>query len=420
VSSPHAFAPAWPNVGPAISKPRKHAWDDLGFAVVWILAFAIPWGDMVLLPYQVQASRVFSVAAGLFWLIALIRGRKMRAPEAAHWALFLFVICSASNLAWTAEPEKSFRRILSYSQLFIVACLVHQAARTVRQYHSLLAAYLLGTFVAIAGQLYNFARGVTTGDGRFTAPGFDPNDLAMTIVLGIPLAWHMAVRRRVYVWLATLYIPIAITGCLMTASRGALVTLTVALLYPLTTLPKLRRRSWIALGLILVGSIGVFSALKDDISFHRLRTITRELNDRDLNGRVDIWQRGFDAFVENPVLGTGAGTFSSAVGSWRIRDIAAHNTLLGILVEHGVVGLSLFISILGALFWRSSRGDPAETRLWIFMLLSWSVAATTLSWENRELTWLIWGLCMADPLIGLSGQPRRQKGYAYVGQKVWA
>ncbi|MBL8210051.1 MAG: O-antigen ligase family protein [Bryobacterales bacterium] len=380
---------------------------------------------MLLLPYQVQASRVFTLFVGAFWFFAILRGRALRKPEIAHWAMLLFIVCAAANLPWTPEPERSFRRILSYSQLFLLAVLVHQAARTTRQYHSLLAAYLAGGMVPIAGQFYNFTFGVTTGDGRYTSPGFDPNDLAITLVLGIPIAWHLAVKRRLHTWLASCYIPLAITGCLMTASRGALVTLAVALLYPLTSLPKMRRRSMAAFFLILGGSVCVFLSLKGDIAFHRLATITRELSDRDLNGRVDIWQRGINVFMDNPLLGAGAGNFGSAVGSWRSRDIAAHNTMLGVLVEHGLLGISLFIFTIAALLQRARQGEPGEGRFWILLLASWCVAVSTLSWENRELTWLLWGLCLADPLLskayrGLRGRRQVARGYSYVNQKVWA
>lgn len=417
---------AIPTGSTSLRQPRREAWDNLGLAAVWLLTFAIPWGDMLVLPYQVQGSRVFTLVVGVFWLFAIARGRALRKPEIAHWVLLLFIACAAANLPWTPDPEKSFRRILSYSQLLLVAALVHQAARTIRQFHSLLAAYLAGTLVAIAGQFYNFTLGVTTGDGRYTSPGFDPNDLAITIVLGIPIAWHLAVKRRLYTYLASCYIPLAITGCLMTASRGALVTLAVALLYPLTSLPRMRRRSIAAFLLILGGSVIVFVSLKGDIAFHRLATITRELSNRDLNGRVDIWQRGIEIFLENPILGAGAGNFGSAVGSWRSRDIAAHNTLLGILVEHGLVGTCLFLFTIIALLKRARQGESDEGRFWILLLASWCVAVSTLSWENRELTWLLWGLCLADPLLnrgfrrklGEAGQPTRK--YTYVNQKVWA
>lgn len=131
-------------------------------------------GYMLLLSYQIQATRVFTLLVGAFWLFAIARKRARRKPEFAHWAMLLFIVCAAANLPWTPEPEKSFPRMLSYSQLFLVAVLVHQAARTTRQYHSLLAACLAGTLVAIAGQFYNFTLGVTPGMAAIAHPDSTP------------------------------------------------------------------------------------------------------------------------------------------------------------------------------------------------------------------------------------------------------
>lgn len=77
--------------------------------------------------------------------------------------------------------------------------------------------------------------------------------------------------------------------------------------------------------------------------------------------------------------------------------MAAHNALLGVAVEHGVVGLLLILGTLGALVRRVWKCDPRERRVWLILLAAWGVAAMSLSWENREMTWLLWGMCAAQP-----------------------
>ncbi len=377
---------------------RPHRWDQIGFGLVSILVFLIPWGDMLLLPMEVQASRVFTLAATAAWIPLLWRRRKMRPLESPHILMLLFVLWAGINIMESAEPERTLRRVLSYMQLFLDAWIIHQCLQSAGRLEKLLAAWLLGCYVCAAGVLYNFSRNVYQGDGRYTAPGFDPNDLAVTLVLGIPVAWYLSLRNLPYKWIYRLYMPFAIAAILLTASRGALVTLSVVLLYPLTTIPKTSAKALAGIVLLAVLSSAAVMQFSSEISFRRLSTIADQLSARDLNGRIDIWQRGYEAFLERPLMGAGAGGFGTAVGARRGRELAAHNTLLGILVEHGLIGLALFLGICLALLRRTRRMPPPEARLWFFLLLGWGVAVTTLSWENREMTWLLWGLCAAGAI----------------------
>jgi O-antigen ligase len=96
-----------------------------------------------------------------------------------------------------------------------------------------------------------------------------------------------------------------------------------------------------------------------------------------------------------------------SVAARRSKDLAAHNTFLGILVEHGLVGLTLFGCIIWTLMAKAWRTPALESRMWMVTLLAWCVGAMSLSWENREMTWLLWGLCASYPLLARRHAVRR-------------
>jgi O-antigen ligase len=406
-SSP-SYANSIPFKPPAAARirPAESRWESISFFMVWVLGFSIPWGDMVSLPYDVQASRVLTIITAGFFSAALWRRHPMRQLDKPLWWMLLFVAWAAFSVLWSIEAEKSFRRVLSYFQLFLNVWLIHQAIRTTARYDKILLAYIAGCYVAMAGIAYNFSRSVTTGDGRFTAPGFDPNDLAVTLVLGIPLAWYLAFRRNRFVWFSALYVPCAIASSLLTASRGALITLVVCLLYPLMTIPKASIRALLVLVLLVAVSGGVLLSVQSEIAFDRLGTITQQFTARDLNGRFDIWERGLAVFYEHPLAGVGTGAFGSAAGARRSRDLVAHNILLGVLVDHGLIGIAMLIGIILSLFSRAWTRNSDERSLWLVVLLAWCVAVMSLSWENRELTWLLWGLCVCCPIVSRQHKKR--------------
>lgn len=384
----------WQRAAAARSSQSAEGWHRVSFGLVCLLAFFIPWGDMVVLPYEVQASRAFTLVAVVAWVLHLKSGYPVRNLQSSHRLLLLFVLWAGVTVIWTAEPERAARRAISYCQLFLDLWLVYQCCSTARDYRRLLGAFLLGCSVGFAGLAYNFAIGEFQGDGRYTAPGFDPNDLACTLILGIPTALYLPASGRRGAWISWLYIPCAVLASLLTASRGALAALAVCLLASLAITTRVSVRAILSLVLVTVLSGTGLAVFWNEISFRRLSTMGEQLAARDLNGRVDIWERGFNAFLEHPLVGVGGGGFGSAVGA-RNRELAAHNTGLGVLVEHGLIGLTLFAGGVLLLFLRNWRRRSLEEKIWAVTLSGWAIAATTLSWENREITWLLWGLCSA-------------------------
>jgi tetratricopeptide (TPR) repeat protein len=132
------------------------------------------------------------------------------------------------------------------------------------------------------------------------------------------------------------------------------------------------------------------------------------LTDVGNNGRIQHWEEALDAFADQPLRGTGAGTYELTWAEHRpseftVRD--GHSLYLETLSELGVVGGILLIAalggILGALAWRA-RGK--ERALWAAMLAAggvWALhAAQDWVWELPSVTaWLFaaGGIALARP-----------------------
>ena len=82
--------------------------------------------------------------------------------------------------------------------------------------------------------------------GRYTATGFNVNDVGLTVALGIPVAWHLAVSEGGSKMIRRLrlanyiYIPVAVLAIFLTASRGSLIAAIPAILFVVASLPRLR------------------------------------------------------------------------------------------------------------------------------------------------------------------------------------
>jgi O-antigen ligase len=126
--------------------------------------------------------------------------------------------------------------------------------------------------------------------------------------------------------------------------------------------------------------------------------------------RVTNWLRALRVFLDNPIIGVGFNTFGYVGESygWPRKGLAGNSTdggLLFIAVMTGVVGLTLYMTMLVAVIrrcrrvWRDPRTAPT------FRALATGVAAATVAicvqsfFVNSLLTvfvmeplWLLWGI----------------------------
>jgi O-antigen ligase len=383
-----------PFVNPDFTPVHARATHETRDVCAWtaaFLCFAIPWSDLFLLPLKVQFTRPLSVVAMLIWIVSARIGNRARPMGAAVFAMFLFVAFCPANFLITEDPERTSRRVLSYYGTFLLVLFLRQAVQSVETYQFLLKSLVAGCAVSLAGLAYNVLRGHEMGDGRYTAPHMDPNDLAAQLVFSITIATYLVFRRTKGSALLLAYIPFAVSGVLLTGSRAGLVIFGVCALYPLSALLRLKFRARCAVLVAIAASFVAVQAVAPDISFDRLRTTNEQITQLDMNGRGAIWTAGMEMFWQSPALGIGAGAFGSSVNVG--TRVAAHNTYLEVLVEHGALGLLLFALISLTLLAVALTFAPEDRKMWLFLLSALAIMSATLSWENREMTWLIWGLC---------------------------
>jgi len=121
--------------------------------------------------------------------------------------------------------------------------------------------------------------------------------------------------------------------------------------------------------------------------------------------RLDLWKAGWVVFKKNPVFGVGLGNYlvkmpkyQKEIGS--IQNDNSGNMYLHVAAESGVVGLVIFLVMLGALFrifYRKFKFRPDYMRLGAFgsmagILLIFMFGAHLLAFETNILIWFITSL----------------------------
>ena len=366
--------------------------------------FSIPWENSVVLPGLGSIARIIGLLATASWMGKVLFKGELRRPHLFHLAMFAYIAWNAATIFWSIKPDNTFNRIETYIQLFIFSLLIWDLLDNRDSLDDGLQMYILGGGVAIVSTIFNYFAGVGVRGGiRYAASGFDPNDMGITLAIGMPMAWYLATssRERTLGWLLRLinyaYIPGAVMAILLAASRTSLIATAPASLYVLMTLSRLRLMTRIIVFSILIYALFIIQPLIPDSSFQRLSQTGDSIASGNLTGRVDIWREGYQVFAAHPLNGVGSGTFRDAID----KKKAPHNVFVALSTETGLIGISLIGLILLIVIQQIWRHPSwTERLLWTSILSIWFLGAITLNWEYRKPTWLLFLLivCSANVL----------------------
>ena len=366
-----------------------------------VLIFVIPLENTVMIGSIGTLSRMIGMLVAAVWLLAVVVEGELRRPGLFHGLVMLFFAWSAISIFWSLDPPETVEMVTTYLQLLVFVYLLWDLYSTPIRIRAGLQAYVLGAHVAIANILFNMLTGRTGSYSRYTVEGFNADTAGLMLAIGMPMAWGLAVlqtrehRGGLLRWLNLAYMPLAFLGIALTATRTALIGTIPAILFAIASLGRLSPLRRLIVACFVVAGVLAIVPLIPQTSVERFLTTGTEISSGSLSGRGHIWKMGLQTFAQHPVLGVGAGAFRAAVGIGKV----AHNVFISVLVELGIVGLALFLGILGVAFANALKHPPWGTRFWITLLFIWTIAASSLTWERRKLTWLVLTLTAASAAV---------------------
>lgn len=373
----------------------------IAFWLSLFLVFSIPCEAAVEYPVLGSASRVIGIALAGFWILTVAVTGRFRKLTPFHIAILVFICWNALSIFWSANANRTVEHLLTWIQIFLMVFILWDLYTTRESILAGLQMYVLGCYIALGSTIINFLIGNTFYYGRYTAAGTSPDDLGAILAIGIPMAWYLANSKRnskfAYVLQAVnyAYIPAALMGISLSATRLALVATIPGIVFGLASLTQVKLSARITIFLFLIIAAYYLLPLIPQESIQRLGTTGTEISSGDLNGRVELWRQGIAAFEEHPLLGVGSNMYRSV----NTENKVAHNSFISVLVELGLVGIVLFGIILATAI-RQVFGQPTwDTRLWLAVLAGWVVAASTLTWEYRKPTWLFLTLIVANAAL---------------------
>ena len=311
------------------------------------------------------------IGAGALLLASLLLWRQPQSRTLVRgplvWSWWGLMAWAALSLVWTANRYSTALWLSEWLMAGLVFWLAYAVAGEKQGRELLQRLYLVsaGIFGVVALWLF-----MTQAYGRLTGTFYWPNPAAAYLMPAVILCVDKVRRcqgRRGWFWAA------AAAGFLaafwLTDSRAATIVLVVLLgIYCLVS--KLNKGFWIKFVFNTVISVGLGVALSwlSIFSAHHGTALVpgsrfaeaASGESQSVSDRLVFLQSTVKIWWDNPLLGTGAGTYPDVHPKYQGRVVSAsasaHNMYAQTLSELGIVGGLLLLSVLGWMFAGVVRG----------------------------------------------------------------
>ena len=366
-------------------------------AAALLFVFLAPWENVIVIPGFGTAARAVGIALlGLYAIMAAARG-SIRRPARFHFAMASFVLWGLATVAWSVEFSTSTLFAVTLIQLLVLVYLLYDLLDDEQVHGNALWALVLGGYVVSLFLIFNGLTGnVTQFERRASIPNSNENDVGIVLAMTMPIAWNIALdsaNTRFRRLGAAMFVPVSYAAIIFTASRASLLATAPFILAILLSLLKSRPSHRFIYSVLVAGAAVVVARSAPESSLERLSTIGDSFSNGEFGSREIIWESGVEVLIDNGlnfVRGYGLGTFVDIVG------FAAHQAFLAVAVETGLVGLLLFVGVLGVAVFHVRTLEPNARRMWITAMLVWLIGVQTLSWHLHTFTWLPLALAIAD------------------------
>ena len=388
MNSVHKWPVAGNSAGSAIEPGVDAGAEENGSGGEWALAVLVLanlwWTALCLGGYRPETmviAAAVNAATFAFWLGMKARRRRLGVRSAALATLPFLVYCAVSAWRLTPVPWLGWQDWLRWAQMAAVFWVAVHGIRSARAQEALFWGLVaLGAVAAGMAVYQRLADPAWLMMGRRQAAQFVgrssgffgiPNSLAALLNLLLPPMLALTVRRgagavqRVLCgYLAALFA----CGVLLTVSRGAWLSLGMALVaWPLLAFrDNARRWRWSLAVAVLLAAMVALLCLNVTTVRVRMESL---LHNQGEASRAVMWRAGWGLVREQPLLGTGAGSYGVLFERHRPERFWddphwAHNDYLNTLSDYGLVGFLLSFGIACLFFgrWRRLLWAESESR----------------------------------------------------------
>jgi O-antigen ligase len=341
--------------------------------LVLLVAFLVQlFSNAALIAPALSVMRPAQTIGGFALLVlmyqTLVGGRKLEFPSPDGYLLAGFVIAAGLGIAGAVWPTYALDACLDLIKMAVIYVLILNAVTSERRLRTVLWTLVLcGLFPAL-GSLSNWHQQIRV-EGRAAWLGFfaNPNEMAYSLVILIPVAWALARRAR---WSGRVVlgavVAVFLVAIYLSFSRGSLIGLAAVCVYT-----GLRQKSGVAraatLGVVLAGTLAGSMYWSRNAGFSNIE------GDANFQERMTTYRVAWSMYSQSPLLGVGLNCssvawplFAPTEGLSHHKWLITHNTFIQAFSETGTLGgglLLAFFAAAGRRAWKASRATAVPERV---------------------------------------------------------
>jgi O-antigen ligase len=316
----------------------------------------------------ISAVKLVGVLLFLSWLAVLAARRDtgevvelIKSHPAYAGLLALLIGWCTLSIGWAEDAAGSRTAILRFALDFGLF-FIFITALTKRRY------FIWAFWAFVAGSLTSAMYGLVKTQafdvaGRLSGAGTNANDLAAVLVASLVLTVALAAWYKPSPILRLIAIAAGlacVTLTFLTLSRAGLLSLGVVLVFAVLVASRQRGKVLVLALVAVIGVVGYFAFLAPPSARERVTSVGSG------TGRTDVWRLGARMIEAHPVLGVGIANFAQTSLHFvnepgrldtenKGEALVAHNIYLETLAELGIVGLLIFLPVLGAPMWMTLK-----------------------------------------------------------------
>ncbi len=368
-----------------------------------------------LIKYHITTIAAFVIL--LIWGFHILIYRDFYIPKSKQLFYFFgFVFITTFSSFWYWD-ESSFLYI-DLLKVFILYFLIVNLTKTKKHIFILIGTLLGLGLISSIYAIYQHIRGIGmiyTGEGIIRVTGFsdNPNDLALSMLLLIPLAFSLFIKsKNIFLRMfAVLMVILFILTIVFTYSRAIFLALSVVLILSIW--------KFIGKGKVLISLLCIFLIIATILLllpqryWQRIASITN-LSAPSIEGRIDGDIVGFKMMLKHPFLGVGIGrwfyeywpiAFESPLIKTKVSTVP-HNIFIEVGSQTGIIGLVIFILFIFYVFKdiRIAYHNFVNTKDYLLTIFSQSleigligfiIAGMFLAALHLKFLWVMVGLILA-------------------------
>jgi O-antigen ligase len=301
---------------------------------------------------------------------SLIAGRLSRGAPLSRITPELLAVLALGGVMLATAPFSLWPggAVAVFTDLFVKVILVFvlmvNTITTRERFERLVNVVVIGTSYIAVRAVIDYLRGMNIVEGgRVHGTGGlfgNPNDMALNMIAFLPLAVMLALgqTRRGLRVLAMAGIPAITLAVIFSKSRGGTVGLIAMVLVLIYQIGRLRP---VVAATVIAATFATIPMLPESFT-SRMSSIFNAEEDPtgSREARKTLLREGYEAFLEHPAVGLGAGQFMNyRTDERQVPWRETHNAVLQVAAELGVGGLIVFVIIIGSGFAAAVRTGKA-------------------------------------------------------------